>query len=98
MLEPGRMTPPTYLRKVERAPHPRIIEGRALGVKHNQEIREPRAFTDVYAVAEGLDEVVALRGCHTAKLGGDATTLVPPYHCIRGDEIRLVAIEIGSAG
>src|SRR6516165_260993 len=51
----------------ERSPYPGIVEGRALGVEHDQEIGEPRAFTNLYAVAERLDEVIALRGCHTAE-------------------------------
>ena len=92
MLEPGRIRPPTYLRKVvpcsfSAAPQRSIAsdsarrtrassKGGRLVLKTTSRLESHGLSLDGDAVAQGLDKVVALRRRDAAELGHDAAALV----------------------
>src|SRR4029077_6072061 len=82
----------------QRAPHPRVVKGRASGVEGDRQIAGPRALAHLDTVTNRLDHLIALGGGEAAELGHDAPAL-HGFH-LRGtsDEIGPVAVEIRPAG
>ena len=70
------------------------LNGARLVLKDDQKGRQPGALADLDAVAQRLDELVALNRGDAAELGRDMAGLVARHHRRSGHKIGTVAVEI----